>query len=469
MRAKANYILFVLTLLFSQCSRTDIQHKPENGLSRIETIKENGVLKVVTDYNTTSYFIYRGQPMGFQFELLQNLADYLQVKLEVVANNSLDEKFDMLGKGEIDLIAVNLTVTKERREFLEFIEPHSQTRQVLVQRKPENWQRMGKNELEAKLLTKHVELGGKTIYIQKNSSYEKRLFNLSDEIGDTIHVKITDDGVEQLIEKVASGQIDYTVCDENIAIVNQSYYSNIDVSLPVSFPQNLAWAVAKGDMGLKAVVDEWLVEFKKTTKYAIIYNKYFRNSRSSTIAGSEYFTISTGNISPYDQYIKEFSSQINWDWRLVASMMYQESRFNENARSWAGAFGLMQMMPGTAERFGVDSASSAKAQIRAGIMFIQWLEKLFQEIPDPIERQKFVLASYNVGPGHVIDARNLASKNGKNPNIWTDNVDIYLLKKAEPEYYNDPVVKYGYCRGIETFKYVTDVVDRYEHYKNLVE
>lgn len=469
MRAKANYIFFVLTLLFIQCNRFDDSESKNSGLSRIETIKEQGVLKVVTDYNSTSYFIYRGQPMGFQFELLQNLADFLQVKLEVVANNDLQQKFEMLDKGEVDLIAVNLTVTKERREFLDFIEPHTQTRQVLIQRKPENWQKLARKELEGQLITNQVDLGGKVITVQRNSAYERRLLSLSDEIGDTIHLVESDEGVEQLIEKVATGEIDYTVCDENIALVNQTYYPNIDISLPVSFSQNLAWAVAKGDKGLKAVIDNWLLEFKKTHKFAVIYNKYFKNQRTSEMIDSDYYTITSGNISPYDEYIKQFSSEINWDWRLVASMMYQESRFNADAKSWAGAFGLMQMMPGTASRFGIDSASSPKSQIKAGIMFIQRLDNMFKEIPDPAERQKFVLASYNVGPGHVIDARNLASKNGKNPNIWKDNVDVFLLKKADPKYYNDPVVKYGYCRGVETYKYVTAVVERYEHYKNLVQ
>jgi membrane-bound lytic murein transglycosylase F len=215
MRAKAKYILFVLTLLFIQCTRNDDSASKKSGLSRIESIKEKGVLKVVTDYNSTSYFIYRGQPMGYQFELLQNLADFLEVKLEVVANNDLQQKFDMLSKGEVDLIAVNLTVTNERREFLDFVEPHSQTRQVLIQRKPENWQKMSTKSIQQELITNQIDLGGKTVTIQRNSAYEKRLINLSEEIGDTIHLIESDEGVEQLIEKVATGQIDYTVCDEN--------------------------------------------------------------------------------------------------------------------------------------------------------------------------------------------------------------------------------------------------------------
>lgn len=436
--------------------------------SRLDLIKESGVLKVVTDYNSTSYFIYKGQPMGYQYELLQNLADHMGVKLEVSANNNLKEKFDLLNDQQVDLIAVNLTVTKERRNTLEFTVPHTQTRQVLIQRKPESWKQLSEQSVTDELLANQLELARKKIHVQQNSVYAKRLRNLSDEIGDSISIVETEEGVEELIQQVAEGKIDYTVCDENVAMVNQTYYDNIDISLPVSFPQNLAWAVKKGDDELKDAIDVWLTNFKNTRKYAVIYNKYFKNKRTATLVESDYFANSSGTISPYDDIIKTYSTDIDWDWRLVASMVYQESRFNPNAKSWAGAFGLMQLMPVTANRFGVDSASPVQMQIRAGVMFIQWLDRLYEDITDPAERQKFVLASYNVGPGHVMDAMKLAEKYGKNPNVWTNNVDDFLLKKSIPKYYNDTIVKYGYCRGSETYNYVIEVVERFEHYKNLV-
>lgn len=468
MKAKFKYIFFVVWLLLLQCKNINGPTLNIKTPSNLESIKERGLLRVVTDYNSTSYFIYRGQPMGYQFELLQNLANYLDVKLEVVANNSMKEKFQMLNSREVDLIAVNLTVTKDRKNKLLFTTPHTQTRQVLVQRKPGKAKDMGENDLNEGYISSQLDLGGKKVYVQKNSTYAMRLKNLSDEIGDTIQIDEIEEGVEQLIEMVANGEIDYTVCDENVAMVNQTYYDNIDISLPVSFPQNLAWAVRKGDDELKGEIDKWIINFKKTRKYALIYDKYFENKRTSEIVESDYFAINSGTISPYDDIIKEYSKTINWDWRLIASMIYQESRFNPSAKSWAGAFGLMQLMPNTANRFGVNANSNPRMQIRAGVMFLHWLDNLYKDIEDPQERAKFVLGSYNVGPGHVMDARKLAEKYGKNPNVWDNNVDDFLLKKALPKYYNDPVVKYGYCRGKETYKYVNDVIERYEHYKNLV-
>jgi membrane-bound lytic murein transglycosylase F len=182
----------------------------------------------------------------------------------------------------------------------------------------------------------------------------------------------------------------------------------------------------------------------------------------------DFFSNTSGKISPYDALIKKYSEEIGWDWRLVASLIYQESRFNPQAKSWAGAYGLMQLMPNTAERFGIEPESAPKQQIRAGVRYVKWLDDKLSDIKDKNERYKFVLAAYNVGLGHVLDSRALAVKNGKNPNLWGKNVDDYLLSKSDPKYYTDPVVKYGYCRGTEPYRYVTEVIDRYMHYKNLV-
>lgn len=463
------YIVYVLVIILAfNCKRVSDPEKKTEIPSTLKRVTENGVLRVVTDFNSTSYFIYRGQPMGYQFEMLQELSDYLGVELEVSVNNNLSEKFEMLKKDKVDLIAVNLTVTKERRQIMDFTVAHTQTHQVLVQRKPEKWMFMSKSALEDTLIRSQLDLAQKTIYVQRNSSYAKRLHNLSDEIGDSIDIREVDEGVEQLIEYVALGKIAYTVCDENVALVNETYYDNIDISTPVSFPQNLAWALPKGSEDLKETINIWLTYFRNTSKYAVIYHKYFRNKRSAEIIESDYFANESGVISPYDRVIKQQSEEIGWDWRLVASMIYQESRFNPHAKSWAGAFGLMQLMPATARRFGVAPESHPNKQIHAGILFIKWLNERLSMIKDDEERKKFILASYNVGLGHVLDARALALKNGYDQDVWDNNVALYIVKKSNPKYYTDPVVKYGYCRGTETFNYVTSIFERYEHYRNLV-
>ena len=460
-------IALIVILAFS-CKRVSNPAPESVQRTRLQQVMDRGVLRVVTDFNSTSYFIYRGQPMGYQYEMLQELANHLGVKLEVQVDNNLNNKFELLETGEVDLIAVNLTITKERKSKVDFTVPHTQTHQVLVQRKPDNWEKLSKKAIQDSLINSQLDLGGKSIYVQRNSAYARRLRSLSDEIGENIRIVEVDEGEDKLIEKVANGDIDYTISDDNIAQVNATYYGNIDISLPVSFSQNLAWAVAKGSNDLKNIIDTWLVDFKKTRKYALLYHKYFQSTRSALLKESDYFANYSGKISPYDAIIRQMSEEIGWDWRLVASMIYQESRFNPQAKSWAGAYGLMQLMPQTGERFGVTQNSSPKMQIRAGIMFIRWLDERFQFIDDISERQKFVLAAYNVGLGHVMDARALAVKYNKNPNVWEGSVAEYLLMKSNPAVYNDDVVKYGYCRGTEPYQYVADIFERYEHYKNLV-
>lgn len=407
--------------------------------------------------------------MGYQYELLNLLAEHLGVRLDVVVNNNLDESFGCLLSDDCDLLAINLTVTRERGRIVDFTEPHSQTRQVLVQRRPSEWQYMSSNELDTAMVRNPIDLAGKTVYVQRNSSYAARLRNLMEEIGDTIMMVEVDYVAEQLITMVAGGEIDYTVSDENIARVNQTYYDNLDIGTAVSFTQNLAWAVRKGDHHLRDSINAWLSDFKSTIDFRLLYAKYFYNQRSARIVQSDFYVLTSGRISPYDEIIRRYSEDINWDWRLLASMIYQESRFLPDAQSWAGARGLMQLMPNTARRFGVNDITNPEENIRAGVRYIKWLDEVLRDrIPEREERVKFILASYNVGLGHILDARALARKYGEDPDQWTGGVDYFILNKSNPEYFLDPVVRHGYARGYEPYRYVGDILTRYEHYRNIV-
>jgi len=462
------FLLFISVLGLFSCNR--VKEINKSGIicipvpDDLERIKESGVLKAAVDYNSTNYFVYRGKPMGFKYDLLQALAKDLGVDLEIVVSNNLSESFEGLKNNRFDLIAKNLTVTQQRNREIDFTVPIEQTSQVLVQRQKE-----AKTD-ESHFVHTTLELAHKKVYIQKNTSYYERLINLSEEIGNPIEV-IEDSvfGVEQLISLVAKGEIDYTVCDENVARLNQMYYPNLDVSVKVSFPQNIAWAVRKGSDEWKAYLDNWINGVKGSSKYNILYHKYFESPRTKARMGSEFHSINGGKISIYDKLIKELSKKYNWDWRLISSIIYQESRFNPEAGSWAGAYGLMQIMPGTAESLGIENFKEPEQNIKSGILMLNWLNKHFQEsIPDSTERVKFVLASYNIGLGHVIDAQRLADKFGKDRLIWDDNVDYFLRNKSTEKFYKDPVVRFGYCRGEEAVNYVKKIITNYNHYLNVI-
>jgi membrane-bound lytic murein transglycosylase F len=469
------FILFLQFILFScrESGKKEIdslrQFKKSND-PILKKILSEGKLVATTDYNSTNYFIYRGEPMGYQYELLKAFTTFLGVRLELVINNDINSIFGCIESEECDLIAMGLTITKERNNVVEFSLPLSQTRQMLVQRKPD--------EIKIKPITdKHdtvfirnpLNLSEKTIHIQKNSIFKTRLLSLSDEIGADIHIVEHDLTVEDLIRMVALHEIDYTISGEHIARVNQKYYPIIDVETAISFPQNIAWAVKKEAYGLLDTLNYWLENFKNTTASVHIYKKYFNNTGKTNIAKRAAIAEKKeGMISPYDDIIKKYSQQIGWDWRLLTSLVYQESRFYPDTVAWSGAFGLMQMMPGTAEHYGIDSLSSPEDQIRAGVEFIMALEKqLADKTENEAERTKFVLAAYNVGIAHIYDARRLAEKYNKNPNVWDGNVDYFILNKSKPEYYNDSVVRYGYCRGEETYSFINEIYERFEHYKNL--
>ncbi len=446
-------------------------HKEEKYTIDLPEIKERGVLRATTNFNSTNYFIYRGQPMGFHLELLSLFANHIGVELEVFVSNDLEENFSCLLKNsECDIIALDLTVTKSRSKLFSFTEPHSQTRQVLVQRLPDTWYSMHSAEIEGHLIRNQLNLAGKTIHVQKNSAFVTRLEHLMEEIGDTIYIVEVDKDIEMLIEQVVNGEIDYTISDEHLAQVNENYYANIDVKTPISFHQNLAWAVRHGSGELLEAINRWIANFRDTRQYVNLYNKYFKNPRSAYIATSPLSTIRGGNVSVYDDYFRKYAERKGWDWRLIASIAYQESRFDHSAVSWAGAFGVMQLMPGTAAQYNVYQNSPVVDNIVAGINYLNWLDnRLKKHIEDEEERLKFILASYNVGIGHVLDARRLAEKHGKDPNVWKDNVDYFVLNKSKSEYYLDPVVQYGYARGSEPYHYVIEILERYEHYKNVLD
>jgi membrane-bound lytic murein transglycosylase F len=465
-------LISFLVIVFFSCSdnHSSFRTSGETAVSAdLDILKKRGKLVAVTDFNSTNYFIYKGEPMGFNYELLKTFADYIGIDIEIVTENHIEHAIGMLNSGEADLIAMGITVNAKRKKEISFTESFDETRQVLIQRRPRNWRSMTSDAIDRQLIRNQLDMARKTVYVEEGSAHAERLITLAEEIGDSITVVEVPFESEQLIRNVARGEIEFAVCDENVAQVNATYYPDIDISTPVSFPQKLAWGVRKNNSELLLKqLNKWIEVYTKTGSYAMLHSKYFRNSRSSIIIRSDYYALATGKVSQYDDLIKQFSDTIRWDWRLLASLICQESRFDPNVKSWAGAYGLMQVMPDTGERFGIDITSSPINNIKAGVMYIDWLHSIFDlKIDDEDERLNFILASYNAGPGHVLDAMKLAEKNGMDPQRWAD-VETWLLKKSQPRYYNDVVVKNGYFRGTESVAFVSEIRNRYEHYKNIL-
>jgi len=253
-----------------------------------------------------------------------------------------------------------------------------------------------------------------------------------------------------------------------LARLNKTYYSNLNIDLAVSFDQRASWAVRKTSPLLSEAANRWHDENTVSPAYKASTKRYFEISKR-TPHGS-ILSLKDGKISHFDHLFKKYAAEIGWDWRLIASLAYTESNFDTTAVSWAGAKGLMQLMPKTAHAMGVPVGKEhhSEESVKAACKYLALTARSFSKVTDPNEKVKFILGAYNAGIGHVFDAMALAEKYGKNKYVWDDNVAEYILLKSNEEYYNDPVCKNGYFRGRETFNFVREILSRAEVYKQKI-
>lgn len=461
MNAKSLIIPLFIILFCSVFGCRNRSHHEDGEVGRdLRQIKDSGELVVLTLYSSTSYFIYRGQEMGFQYELSDQFAKSLGLKLRIEVAKNVHELIQKLLAGEGDIIAYNLPITKEWKDSLIYCGEDVITHQVIVQ------QGNGKN----KPLTDVTELIGKDVYTKPGKYYD-RLVNLNNELGGGISIhEVTGDSIttEDLITQVAQGKIPYAVADNDLAKLNKTYYPNLNIGLSISFDQRSSWAVRKDSPELAAAANKWHQENMTSPAYTASMKRYFENSKM--MPHSPILSLKEGKISHFDHLFKKYAKEIGWDWRMLASLAYTESNFDTTAVSWAGAKGLMQLMPATARAMGVPRGKEQNPEesIKAAIKYITATDRSFNMIPDKKERLKFILASYNAGQGHIYDAMALAEKYGKNKLVWDNNVANFILLKSNEEYFTDPDCKNGYFRGIETFNFVRDVTSRFEGYKKKI-
>lgn len=412
-------------------------------------------LTVGTLYSPTSYFIFKGDIMGYDYDLINRFAQDKNILIQFEIFRSINTLIEQLDSGRIDVIAYSIPITSEFNRRLCHCGIENIAHQVLIQQKSDS------------MITDVTQLAGKEIYVEKGSKYELRLRNLNNEIGGGIRIHTIDRDTimtEDLIELVAEGKIPFTISDSDIAQLDHTYYANIDMSLVVSFPQRSSWAVRKDRQWLADSINAWAHLPEITQAGKSLYRHYFETSKMTATAIFNMQNIRHGRVSPYDDFFKKYAKRIGWDWRLLAAQGFAESNFNPQATSWAGAQGIMQLMPTTARKYGLSEQdiTDPEKNIATAVQVIRGLDQsLSRFVPDTTERKKFIIAAYNSGIAHIYDAIALAEKYGKDPQVWNDNVSETLLLKAYPEYYNDSVCKYGYFRGQQTIEYVQNVFTVY--------
>lgn len=435
--------------------------KKTSGSENPDTYALPDTLVVGTLYSPTSFFLVKGDTMGYDYDLAKQFARDKKIAVQFEVMRSLSALEAMLDSGKIDLIAYNTPVTAEYNERVAHCGLENITHQVLIQP-------IKKGE---PLISDVTELVGKEIYVERNSKYESRLRNLNNEVGGGIIIhSISRDTImsEDLIEMVAEGEIPLTIVDSDIAKLDHTYYSNIDINLEVSFAQRSSWAVRKSEQWLADSINAWAQDPRIVNTGRSLFHHYFETNKATRSAAIDIKLLKKGIVSRYDEFFKTYAKNINWDWKLLAAQGYAESKFDPQATSWVGARGVMQLMPATARRYGLseENITDPQRNIETAVKVIADLDKsLNKYVSDPEERKKFIIAAYNSGIAHIYDAIALATKYGKNPQLWENNVSDALLMKGYPEYYNDEVCKYGYFRGKQTVSYVQEVFKMYHLYK----
>ena len=455
--------ILILACIYMLACQPKAQQQAVNDMEHYDLpqMKDSGELVALTLNSSISYFDYRGEPMGFQYELAKQFAQSLGLKLKIKTAPDTEELVRMLLNGEGDLIAYPVPMTKEFKDSVLFCGEDIITHQVLVQRNSKKGQ---------KALANVTDLIGKDIYA-KPGKHMERLVNLDQELGGGIKIhEVTNDSIssEDLLMQVSQGTIDYAISDNDLARLNKTYYSNLDIHLAVSFDQRASWAVRKTSPLLSEAANQWHKDNATSPAYKASTKKYFEQSKR--LPHGPILSLKDGKISHFDHLFKKYASEIGWDWRLIASLAYNESNFDSTAVSWVGARGLMQLMPRTARVMGVPEGKEQNPEesVKAATKYLAQLSRSFSKVTDPDEKTKFVLGAYNAGIGHIFDAMALAEKYGKDKYKWDNNVEAYILLKSNEEYFNDPVCKNGYFRGRETYNFVKDILGRAEMYKQKI-
>ena len=433
-----------------------VDEKAEPVLRDWPEILESRTLRMITRNSGATYFYHRGELVGFEYEMIRNFAEEHELDVEVFVASSDEEMLEMLRAGQGDVVAAFLKPSEiSRANSIAFSKPYHLSADVVVARASES--------RPARI----ADLEGRTIVVNEASSYWETLGWLQQK-GVDFELVPAPPGFseEDIMDAVARGEFDLTVVSEHLAELELRLRSDLRIAFPVTTETPHGWAVRAGDEELLSEIDSFWKRSYRSLVHNVTYRKYFtdpRRIRDYHLRPATWSSPSAGRLSPYDATIRSNAEAIGMDWRLIVAQVFQESRFDPNARSFAGARGVMQVMPATARQVGVPGDLSVPwINIKAGVKYLGWL---IDQMPDSIgeeEKKWFIMASYNVGLGHVYDARELARKQGWDPDLWFNNVERAMILLSNKAYASK--ARHGYCRGREPVNYVREIRRRYQGY-----
>jgi membrane-bound lytic murein transglycosylase F len=415
-------------------------------------IKKRRVLRVLLRNNAASYFLYKGELHGFEYELAKAFAEANKLRLEVIVPDTHSQLLEWLQDGRGDVAAGFLEPSDEliARGFA-FSKPYHFAPRHLVVRADQ--------ELDCA-----AGMEGMTVMVRRSSPYWQDLLDLQ-EAGASFEIEAAPEDVEteELIALVAAGQIDATVADGHLLDIELARGLAVKSGFKLSGDREHAVAVRAKNQKLLAALNKFIKEQYKGVVYNILYKKYFTNQRNiRNLSAGRVGSKEGSGLSPYDEAMRKYAEKYGFDWRLIAAQMYQESRFDPKAKSFAGAQGLLQVMPRTAKFMGFSKIKKPEDGIHAGVKYLDWVRNRFEPTLPFNERMWFTLAAYNAGHGHVEDARRLARQKGWDGDRWFDNAEKAMLLLSKKKYASK--ARYGYVRGIEPVSYVRNIRQRYRAY-----
>jgi membrane-bound lytic murein transglycosylase MltF len=446
--------------LASEDTRRTLTHAGDRYPASLETVIEKRYLRVLTSRNAFDFFIHDGQRGGYQYEMVRAFTNFmnerhapdrkeLAIEFELIPVDD-DQLIPLLLAGAGDLIAARLTITAERAALVRFSEPYRRVDELVVTHD-------GTPALDS------IEaLSGRTVAIRKSSSYSESLSKLDRQLTDSgldsINLVYVDEqlATERILDLVAARRFDYTVADSIVAEMAAQINSQLHIAPGIALRRDgqLAWATLPSASLLADEANLFLRRYKQGTLLGNIAVRKFFEAESKL---AERFARNPDtNLSDYDDLFREHAATFDLDWRLAASMAYQESRFDPTARNRWGAIGLLQIKSKTAREpyIGIpdiEGVENVSENVRAGLKYLNWIKaRYFDSQPEMLEpdRMRMALAAYNAGPRHVIRARSLALQLGLDPNQWFRHVELAMLD----------------MRKTEPVKYVSDINQRYLAY-----
>lgn len=413
----------------------------------MQSVVENtsDTIQALLFYHASDYFVYRGTPIGFLYDMLNLMAKEMNKTIIITVENDPERAFWACFSHQYDLVAMDVNKRKPFTAYLTFSEPHSFSYPVLISRKK----------------TKISDSSANKIHIPSQFPVEVSLVDISPETK-WEYIYSEHNSTEDLFELLDEEGVDFIASDYNMAVSLLPFYPQLHIVGRIGSDFNREWVLNSNNHQLNDSINQWISDFKRTHKYESLCKRYL--TTSSPVIQHSFGKGNKKSISPYDATIKKYCNNYHIDWRFVSSIIFQETKFNLDLVGIGGSFGIMQMMPQTAEHYGISDSSSVDDQIRVGVKHIASLYRRYEKVHNEDDRLYVTAAAYNAGSGHLQDAIALCTKYEPDSAITWSLIAHYLRLKSQKEYYNDPIVRCGYYPGNHSIRYAKEVMDRYHAY-----